>query len=216
MRSVALAALLLITVSALSWADDVPDPCKLVSESDISKILGLGSVEIQQDPAAPPVASFRVVDRGAGNIGLAMPVNSGPRKNTLVCGARAGSVRLAIEVTSAEQEKVDEADGHEQLQLLERNGYKVEETTYGAISCQEILKPTSDMLGRKPELNNLVVANARCHLSSDGWQVAIAAFPWTPKKEPPVSIDKLRALTDLAAQHLSGAPPNRRSEDYHD
>jgi hypothetical protein len=80
MRTFVLTALLLVAIAASAWADDVPDPCKLLLESDMSSILGLGSVEIQQAPTAPPVASYRVVDRGAGNIGLAIPVGSGPRK----------------------------------------------------------------------------------------------------------------------------------------
>ncbi|HUN59651.1 MAG TPA: hypothetical protein VMU41_16175 [Candidatus Binataceae bacterium] len=200
---------MLIGSSKLAGADEVPDPCKLLSENDVQNTLGItGPVAMEPNPVAPPIARPRVVDRGTGNVGLAMPVSSSPRTNTLVCGGRAGSVQLSIGVTALPQAKLDEEEDRSQMDLLERKeGFKVETTNYGNTNCREILKPAADMLGRGAQLNNLVVAVMGCSVDRSGWQVGVVAKPWTPKKNPPFSTDKPRALTELAAQRLPPVPP---------
>jgi hypothetical protein len=125
-RFLTLILLLLTTLPTLARADEVPDPCKLLSGSDLANTLGITSpVAIELTPIAPPTARSRVVDRGAGNIGLAIPVSSGPRTNTLVCGGRAGTVKLSIGVTALPQAKVDEEEDRTELSLLEgKRGFK--------------------------------------------------------------------------------------------
>jgi hypothetical protein len=208
-RFLTLILLLLTTLPTLARADEVPDPCKLLSESDLENTLGItGPVAIELTPIAPPTARPRVVDRGAGNIGLAVPVSSGPRTNSLVCAGRAGSVKLSIGVTALPQAKVDEEEGRTELNLLEgKRGFKVASTAYGGTVCQEIMKPAADMLGRGAKMNNLVVAAMDCYLNRNGWRIAIAAKPWMPQKNPPFTTDKLHVLTELAAQRLSAVPP---------
>jgi hypothetical protein len=206
----ALAILLLVTPPRSGRADEVPDPCKLLSASEMSGTLGVaGPVEIEPNPIAPPVATVRVVDRGGGNIGVAVPINSGPRKNTLVCGGRVGSVKLAIEVTSIPQAEADQEDSRQQLALVQRKrAVKLERLSYGTTTCEELLEPAADMLGREPQPNNPVLNRMRCYTDSNGWQVAITAVPWTPQKNPPFSTDKLGRLADLAAKHMLQGPPS--------
>jgi hypothetical protein len=124
----ALIVLVLIAAPTFASTDEVPDPCKLLTEGEVNNTLGIdGPVAIELTPVAPSIAQLRVVDRGAGNIGLAIPASSGPRTNTLVCGARAGSIKLSIGVTAIPQAKVDEQESSTELDLLERKrGIKVE------------------------------------------------------------------------------------------
>jgi hypothetical protein len=195
--------LLLIGGTAKVWAGDVPDPCKLLSESDMSKVLGInGPSAIETTPVAPLISRPHVVDRGAGNIGLSVPVLSGRRTNTLDCGGRVGSVKLSIEVAAIPQAQADHAENSKELGLLERKlGYKAAQTTYGNTVCKELLVPPT----RGAESSN--VAKLTCYSSKNGWQVSVAAQPWLPQKDPPVALEKLRNLADLAAQRVPPVPP---------
>ncbi|MGA2411507.1 MAG: hypothetical protein ABSG46_14110 [Candidatus Binataceae bacterium] len=206
----ALSFLMLIFMPALAWPGEIPDPCKLLSQSDLSSTLGLAdSVVIQPAAVAPPVAAARLVDRGAGNIGLAIPVSSGPRTNSLICEGRAGSVKFTIGVTSVPQAEADEEDDRQQLTLLQKRlALKVEQLTYGNTTCKELLAPAADLLGREQQPNNTEVKSLRCYMNRNGWRVTIMAIPWTLEQGPPFNSDKLHRLTELAAQHLPSVPPS--------
>jgi hypothetical protein len=193
----------------MAWADEVPDPCKLLSESDLRAALGItGPLEIATTPYAPPINDFQLVDMGFGNLGIGIPGMLEPRRNTLVCRGNAGDVRLSIKVTALKQAEADEKEIRRILALLEqKNGYKTKNAIYGATTCDEILAPASDMLGREAQPNDLRVTRVNCEANHSGWRIEIAAIPRQAKKDPPFSMDKLRSLTILAAQHLPLVPP---------
>jgi hypothetical protein len=208
-------AMLVMTVVLLSaggvWAraDEVPNPCKLVSESDVHSTLGVtGPFAMQPAPHAPPIYRARIVEMGSGHLGLAIPTYVGSRKNALVCGGRAGDINVSIGVVALEQGKADEAEDRKEWALLERKGtYKAERTVFGSTTCEETFGPARDLLGRGARPGDFRVSGMGCYTSRDGWQVEIAARPWLPKKEMPFTIGELRALVELAAERLPATRP---------
>jgi hypothetical protein len=207
--TVALMVFLLVAGTAAASADEVPDPCKLLSESDLRTTLGIaGPLEIAPTPYAPPIDDFQLVDMGFGNLGIGIPGMLEPRENTLVCRGNAGDIGLSIKVTALKQAEADEKESRRILALLERrDGYKTKNAIYGAITCEEILAPASDMLGREAQPNDLRVTRVNCEANHSGWQIEIAAIPLQPKKDSPFTIGKLRSLAELAAHRLQLVPP---------
>src|SRR5712671_2034564 len=74
----------------LAQADEVPDPCKLLSATDEQDVLGTTSPFVMQSSSwAPAVGREHVAETRFGNLKLVIPLSDRERENALACLARA-------------------------------------------------------------------------------------------------------------------------------
>lgn len=201
------AALIFLAVFAfaeatLAWSSEMPDPCKLLSTKEIRRTLGLGEpVSMMRIAWAPPEWAGENAEVYLSNPTLFL--SSPRRESDLICEAISGDVTIAIRVRTVEQARADGEQNRKQFEQERKKWrYKNEVTTYGGTTCEKILGPASDLLGLERDENDIRVETVRCFVTHGDYQLSIKVFPWVPKKDPLLSLDKLSVLVATAASRL--------------
>jgi hypothetical protein len=184
-------------------AEDLPNPCNLLSASEIVETLGI------QQPVDIDPTVYR-------NIKAFMMFGAGPffpvlnrflylafyplQADEAICRGRAGDTWFAMQTMDANGTSLDKDSMPEWRARLEKY-VKIVETTEDGITCRENLAPARGLVSPKDN-SEIGVDSVVCSAVDGAHRVSIALIPQQATANPPVAIDKLRALTKLAATRI--------------